>query len=106
LPPKILSKQKKVSSRTLTPSAFDPSQREIKAFSDQARCVETEKKNSPRKQALTLENIGIWRRFRGRTAHHQYPRNGFLRNPIKSYTVFLKFDPFVYLLQQNPHLVP
>jgi type V secretory pathway adhesin AidA len=39
----------------------------------------------------------------GKTAHHQYPRNGFLRNPIKSYTIFLAF---VNLLQQNPHLVP
>jgi len=67
-----------VSSRTLTPSAFDPSQREIKAFSDQARCVETGEKNSLSKHALTLENIGIWRRFRGRTANHHYPRNGFL----------------------------
>jgi hypothetical protein len=95
-----------VSSRTLTLSAFDPSQREIKAFSDQARCVETEEKNSPSKQALNLENIGVWRRFGGRTAHHQYPRNGFLRKLIKSYTVFLKFDLFVNLLQQNPHLVP
>jgi hypothetical protein len=95
-----------VSSRTLTPSAFDTSQREIKAFSDQARCVETEKKNSPSKQALNLENIGVWRRFGGKTAHHQYPRNGFLRNPIKSYTIFLAFDLFVNLLQQNPHLVP
>jgi hypothetical protein len=83
-----------VSSRTLTPSAFDTSQREIKAFSDQARCVKREKKNSPSKHALTLENIGIWRRFRGRTANHQYPRNGFLRNPIESYTIFLGFDQF------------